>query len=468
MAMYESHRRGKRHVAARSSGRAPLRRWAAGGVAAAMLLAACGADDDGDDAPATEEDASDVAVGEAAGEIRFSFWGLPEEVSVQEQLKEAFEEQQSDVTVDLHHVSEAGEFVSQMLTQIAGGNPPDVHYIGETRVPSFADRGAILDLMPYVERDDLDLDAFFDRVITPVMDDEGHLWAFAKDTTAFMFYYNKTLFDEAGVDHPSIDWTWDDMVAAAEALTQDTSGDGRIDQWGLGLGTGWPTWVSAVLSNGGQILNEERNQCLLDQPEAYEAIQRMADLMHEDPIVAPSPEIITGMDVGTIDMFNGGQAAMFDAGRWGAFFAEGLDDAYEWGVAPFPYMSEPRTSALFVTLAIPHNASNPDAAWEFIKFVLSEEGQRINAATGLGLPVLEDLADDATSWLLEDEPEEHVEIYTESLAERAVDLPYHPQWDETIDEIAARELDTVWLGQRSAEDATAAICAEIDPIIADN
>jgi multiple sugar transport system substrate-binding protein len=385
MTTYQSHRAAEQGAVTQAV-RRPLQRWVAAGIALSLLLAACGPDDE-EELPAPDED-TDVAIeeAEAAGEIRYSFWGLPEEVSVQEELKAAFEEQQAEITVDLDHVAEAGEFVSLMLTQIAGGNPPDVHYIGEARVPSFAERGAILDLMPYVERDGLDLDAFFDRVITPVMDDDGHLWAFAKDTTAFMWYYNKTLFDEAGVDHPTIDWTWDDMVAAAEALTQDTTGDGRIDQWGHALGTGWTTWVSAVLSNGGEVLNEERNECLLDQPAAYEAIQNMADLMHEDPIVAPSPEIITGMDVGTIDMFNGGQAAMFDAGRWGAFFAEGLDDAYEWGVAPFPYMSEPRTSALFVTLAIPHNASNPDAAWEFIKFVLSEEGQRINAATGLGLP----------------------------------------------------------------------------------
>lgn len=397
--------------------------------------------------------------------IRYSFWGLPEEVLVQEQLEAAFEADHPNIDVQLDHVSIAGDFAANMLTQIAGGNPPDVFYLGEALVPSFANRGVLLDLTPFVERDGVDLSQYWEPTVDPVVDSEGHMWAFPKDNTPFMIYYNKRMFDEAGVAHPDVDWTWDEFVATAQQLTTDTDGDGDIDQWGIGADTWWAPYIATIYGNGGSVLNEDQSECLLTEPAATEAIQALANLLTGENAVSPSPEALTDMGVGTIDLFRSGQTAMFMAGRWGSFFIRELEDP--WGAVPYPYISTPSNITLFVNLVIPATSAHPEEAWEFVKFVTSEQGQRINSPTGLGLPVLRDLTSDGESWMLEGEPEENVEAYVTAF-ERARSLPFHAQWAETIDEIAARELDAVWRGQITASEVAPSICAQIAPIIAEN
>lgn len=397
--------------------------------------------------------------------IRYSFWGLPEEVTVQEQLKAAFEAEHPNIEVQLDHVSSAGDFPANMLTQIAGGNPPDVFYLGEALVPSFASRGVLTDLTPFVERDGVDLSQYWQPTVSPVIDGDGHMWAFPKDNTPFMIYFNKRLFDEAEIPYPDVDWKWDDFVATAQKLTTDNNGDGTIDQWGIATDTWWAPYIATIYGNGGSVLNDARNTCMLTEPAATEAIQALADLMNGENPVSPSPAALTDMGVGTLDLFKSGRTAMFMAGRWGSFFIQDVEDP--WGAAPYPYMKTPANLTLFVNLVIPTGSAHPEEAWEFVKFVTSEEGQRINSPTGLGLPVLRDLTSEGASWMLKDESEDNVKAYVTAF-ERAQSLPFHPQWAETIDEIAARELDPVWRGQSTAVDAAAKICEQITPIIAEN
>lgn len=429
-------------------------RAVAGTLAATVALAglvACsgGGDQDGG-----------VADGESTT-IRYAFWGVPEEVEVQEQLKAAFEEQNPDITVELDHVSDAGAFASNMLTQIAGGNAPDVFYLGEATVASFAHRGVLADLMPYVERDGIDLEQYVDATVQPLVNENNEMYAFPKDNTAMMVYYNKRLFDEAGVEYPSSDWTWEDMRAAAEALT--IRENGQIRQYGIDYGAGWTTYMPTAYSNGGSLFNEDFTASTYSDPATAEAIQMIADLWLKEPAVAPSPEAFADMGLNGTDLFLSGRLAMQLNGRWNAFFIRDLED--EWGVAPMPTIKEPKSASLFVTLAVPENSKNKDAAWEFVKFVVSEEGQRINSPTGLGLPVIEELLNDGSTWLLEDESPENADVYLESLTERAEPFPFHPQWSETIDEIAARELDAVWRGEATAAEAGERIDQQIGAVL---
>lgn len=404
-----------------------------------------------------------VALGQRRTQVQYAFWGLPEEVAVQEQLKATFEAQNPDIEIVLNHISLAGDFAALMLTRIAGGNPPDVMYLGEALVDSLAARNVLTDLTPYIERDGVDLGDYWEMSVQEVVDEDGRMFAFPKDNTPLMIYYNKELFDNAGLPHPSVDWSWDDFRAAAAELTVDGNGDGSPDQWGFVPGLWWGEYISAIYGNGGRALSADGTQCMLDESEAVEALQNLADLMHVEPIAAPSPEAMTNMGVGGFDLFNGGQAAMISAGRWGAFFFQPLEA--EWGVAPFPSMSTPATVMLYVNLVIPRTARQADAAWEFVKFVVSEEGQRINASSGLGLPVLKSVTADGESWLLPDEPREHIDIFTDSLQNRAQSLPFHSEFAETFDEIAARELDALWRGTSSAREVTSLICPEIESVL---
>ena len=144
-----------------------------------------------------------------SGEITFSFWGIPEEVAVQEAITEEFNKEYPNIKVNLDHVSGAADFNTTILTRISGGTAPDVFYMGEVMVPIYADKGVVEDLLPYAEQDSLDLSDYWDGVLSPAGYHDGHLWAFAKDCTPYMIYYNKDMFDEAGVAYPDSSWDFE-------------------------------------------------------------------------------------------------------------------------------------------------------------------------------------------------------------------------------------------------------------------
>jgi multiple sugar transport system substrate-binding protein len=388
--------------------------------------------------------------------IRYAFWGLPEEKDVQEKLKERFEELHPNITVKLEHI--AGDYMGPLLTQIAGGNAPDVFYIGEALVSNMADKGVLLNLMDYANADSFDFNDYFQATLEPVGYKEGNLWAFPKDNTPYMIYYNKDMFDKAGVAYPTPDWTWQDFEAKAKELT--VRKDGKTTQYGYAQDLGWTAYMTAIYSNGGTLMSDDGKSLTFDDPKTMEALQWYKDLMYKDGGVSPSPEGIQSLGVGQLDLFNSQKAAMLSGGRWISFFIRDLEA--NWGVVPFPKGNEEAASPfLFVTLASPKATKHPEEAWEFIKFVVSEEGQQINAATGLGMPVLKSVTEEG-SWLQEGESEEHIKIYTDALM-NAKSLPFHPQWAKTIDEIAARELDSFWRNKATIEDTVQKVLKEANP-----
>ncbi|HZG58520.1 sugar ABC transporter substrate-binding protein [Paenibacillus sp.] len=440
----------------------------------ALLLAACSSGGGGSTASEPPAASSDSKGGDAAQpapaadsgekvEIRYAFWGMPEEVAVQEALKKRFEELNPNITVKLDLVSSTGDFFAALLTQIAGGKAPDVFYIGEALVSSLASKDVLLDLMPYAQASGLDFSQYFPANLDPMGYQEGHLWAFPKDTTPYMMYYNKDLFDKAGVPYPTPDWTWDDFVEKAKALTIKAD-NGRVSQYGYAADLGWPPMITTIYKNGGTVMNDDRTAFTLDQPESIDAIEKTRRLMYEDG-VAPSPEGLQGLGVGNMDLFNSQKAAMISGGRWVAFFAQPLKA--NWGVVPFPAGKPGSPSPLlFVTLAAPKTTKYPEQAWKFIEFSISEEGQKIISSTGLGLPVRKSVLDEG-GWLLGNEPKEHIGIYRGEL-EKAASLPFHPEWAKTIDEIMWRETDTVFRNKASAADAVAKMVTEANKVLAES
>ena len=89
-----------------------------------------------------------------------------------------------------------------------------------------------------------------------------------------VFFYNKTLFQRAGVPEPTERWTWDDLLDAARKLTR---ADGS--QWGINVGTGFEgQLLTFIWSAGGDYINKERTRTTMDDPGTLEGLQWVADL----------------------------------------------------------------------------------------------------------------------------------------------------------------------------------------------
>jgi multiple sugar transport system substrate-binding protein len=226
-----------------------------------------------------------------------------------------FEDQNPGILVQLEAIA-GRDYYTRILTQIAAKRAPDVMNIGDDAVPSFVKTGAFLPLDDCLASLDFDPGVYLPGLLDPGTVD-GQLYFLPKDYSTLAVYYNKALFDAAGVSYPEDGWTWDDLLATAQALTQDTDGDGQTDIYGIQLPANWTTgfeyWVAAA---GGSLISEDGASYVgyMDSPESIRAAQFYADLYNEYA-VAPPPADLSAFGGGNSD-FDTGKAAMRLFGRW--------------------------------------------------------------------------------------------------------------------------------------------------------
>ena len=124
--------------------------------------------------------------------------------------------------------------------------------------------------------------------------------------------FNQTIFDQAGVAYPTMDWTWDDLIAACRKVTKDKNGDGKVDQWSLSL-TLWPESLESVLrSFGGHIIAPDGKTCTLDKPEVVAALTMYQDLIHKHKVSPTQADI----QEDEYKMFVAGAVAMLETDAW--------------------------------------------------------------------------------------------------------------------------------------------------------
>ena len=241
---------------------------------------------------------------------------------------------------------DATSYARKLPVMIASGTAPDLFEAGLERAASFgsyAEKGAYVDLMPLVERDGVNLDDWFPEVIASCYYD-GVLCNLPKKLNSpACVHINLDLFDAAGIPYPKRDWTWDDALVMARAMTKDFDGDGRIDQWGMS----WPLaqGVEPAIIRGWQWTRDEGRQINIDDPLFYESLQWMADLVHVEH-VAPSLEETEGAGLPGYLLFTTGKVAIQSGGRWQtAIYKREIGNRFRWDTIwmPVERLSEKRS-----------------------------------------------------------------------------------------------------------------------------
>lgn len=351
-----------------------------------------------------------------------------------------FEEANPDILVQLEAVA-GRDYYARLLTQIAAGDAPDIMQIGDDAVPMFVGKGAFLELEPFISGDyPLDLNIYLPGVLAPGQWN-GKQYLLPKDFSPLAIYYNKKLFDQFGVAYPTSNWTWDDLLTTAQALTKDTDGDGKTDIWGIQLPGAWTTgfeyWVAAA---GGRLIDAsggvETFVGVMDSPEVAEAVQFYADLYNKYK-VAPPPADLNLFGGGNSE-FDNGKAAMRIFGRWPQSGYKNNPNI-DLGVIN-PPAGKQRANVLFWGgFGIFSGSRNPEAAWRFLRFYVGEEGAQV--WKDWALPAVKSVAE--ASGQMQD-PIEGVWLEElNHLAPRAYVSTAH--WGEAADPALRKVLETVIL-----------------------
>jgi multiple sugar transport system substrate-binding protein len=319
-------------------------------------------------------------------EITFTMWGAPEELEVWQAVVDDFHTANPNITVKVD-VSDWDSYRTKLNTQVAGGTPPDVFAMDAPLYLDWQSRGALLNLKPYIDQTPGFLDNFYPQTLKAYELPDGY-YGLPRDFQTIVLFYNKDMFDAAGVKYPDDTWTYDDLKTAAKQLTKDTNGDGKIEQYGIWTDN-WDMelfWSAAIWANGGDIISADHSKTLIGDANALKAWQYI-DGLYDDGVI---PRPTASQEFGD-DLFQSKNAAMTTIGHWAVpgYVGSGI----KFGVAPMPKGPSGRaTSVNSAGFVVSNKSKNPDAAWEFIKFALSEAGQKRLAELGFAIPVLKSVA----------------------------------------------------------------------------
>ncbi|MFA5149251.1 MAG: sugar ABC transporter substrate-binding protein, partial [Candidatus Omnitrophota bacterium] len=346
-----------------------------------------------------------------------------------------------------------GSYVSKILTEIAGRAAPDIIASEVNMFVSFADKDVFLDLSPYVQKDSaFNLGDFFPEVVDRYTVN-GKVLSIPRDTAPMAcIYYNKKLFDEAGLPYPNDNWDWNDLLEKAKKLTK-VDKDGKVTQYGF-YSDMWPNFV---LSNGGKMVDSVKKptKCLLGSKESKEGLQFLVDLSQKYK-VSPTSNTFRNQGLGVIQMFMMQRVAMFHSGIWETPIVKKVKD-FDWDVAMFP--KGPNGIRKFATggtgYGILKSTKYPDEAWEVLKALSGDEGQIMLADSGLAQPANKKIAEGEHFALSTGVPL-NKKMLNEAVKMTVYD-PFHSKWREIRDLYIYPEFDLMFNGLKSVQDAVDAI-----------
>ena len=308
----------------------------------------------------------------------------------------------------------------------------------------YADNGILADCSDIV-----DTSNFSDISVANAEGSDGNIYGVPKDKDLVVLVYNKEIFDQAGVTYPDDTWTWDDLIEASEKIYEQTGKYGYMayahDQVGY--------W-NFVYQNGGRILNEDGTKAEYTEQATSDAIKFYVDMQNND--WCPTQEQFA--NTSATEQFFSGQGAMFFAGSWDLanLCSTYTDMNGKWDVAVLPKCPNPESGdgraviSNSVSYATAAEGKNKDTAMDFLKFLASEEGQKIQGESGVAIPAYNGLEDTWVNTFAEKgydiHPENIILMFDYSI--KYVNNPSRPSWEPKVEQAV---LD-IYAGNTSVDD----------------
>lgn len=290
-----------------------------------------------------------------------------------------FEKANPNIKINLI-VSPWEQFDPKLFTLFAAGTPVDVwaHW-GRSGFADFVHKGMVADQTPFIKADNYDLTVFAPGLVDIYKQNGKYLGMPLLTTFGTPMFYDKDLFQKAGVDNPPVDWgdpwTWDQFVEAGKKLTKD---------YGTPTGTYGINYTTNIqqlgyLGGGDAFLPEQYQTGLakttkLDSPEVLAGVQAVYDLMYTAKVM-PTPQLSSAMSSGNVDPFRGQKLGINVDGGWQYWNYKPLIHNFKWAVGADPKLKTNKNVTYTDAWLISSKSADPQAAWTFVKYLVSDEGQ---------------------------------------------------------------------------------------------
>jgi multiple sugar transport system substrate-binding protein len=414
--------------------------------------------------PAAAPPATEVPAPAAAEPVTltWAFWGSPEEAVSHKQVADAFMKEHPEIKIETWNAP-WNDYFTKIQSLWASGDAkavPDIAFLWPT--PKYAAEGVLENLDPYIQKSGYDLNDYWGGLLESAKY-QGSVYGLPRDNEVNILYYNKDLFDKAGVKYPDENWKWSDLLAAAEKLTVKDAG-GKVTQYALAMEGGkYSKWVN---QNGGAILDDYVNpsKCMLADPKSVAAVKLFADMMNQGYAMRDADLSQAGGDQA---VFQSGQAAMIiqNTSRVSGFNSAKMN--YDVAVVPIPEGGKRWNPAGGAAWVMSAKSDNKDAAWTFLQWLQSNNGgEKLYTERGEIFPALQSTASSPV-FMTDQPPANKKAIVAEAAASGVGGFGYFPEWDELDGTVISPAMQKIWAGEADPEKALPELCKQVDQFLKD-
>lgn len=352
----------------------------------------------------------------------------------------AFEEENSDVDVQVETVPYA-DYFTKLQTAVAGGTAPDTFELNYENFVTYAKNGSLAELSG------VDKGAY-QKALVDAYSSDGKQYGLPESFSNVVLFYNKTLFEQKGVELPTADWTWADEQAAAQKLT-----DKKAGVWGDYQPVTYNEFYKALAQTGGEFLSEDGKKATFDSPEGVKAANW---LVGKNGTTMPTEADGAGTPDFDSKLFADGKLAMWHSGIW--MFGALADVPFEWDIVVEPGDTT-KASAMFVNgVVVSAAAKNKDAAQKWLTFLTSSDTTtKTRLDTSWELPTIADQSK-LSSYLDQPKPANRQAVF-DSL--EASVLPPVIERQQEMQDAVTKELSEAAAGRKpvaqALKDAQAAV-----------
>jgi multiple sugar transport system substrate-binding protein len=380
----------------------------------------------------------------------YTYTATPNHLQDLDTIIQAFEKAHPNIKVKVEATAFA-DYFTRLQTQVSGGAAPDIMELNYENFVTYSSRGLLLDLAPYLKAENgFDPSIYYPRALQ-AFNYNNMQEALPETFSTSVLYYNKDLFDKAGVAYPTKDWTWTDAMAAAKKLNDPANG-----VWGIYSPIQFWEFYKKAAQNNCKFFSDDKTTVQIDSPECNAALDTMTSFIKEK--VMPTDAEMGG--VANEDMFKQGKIAMLVSGTW--MFTTFKDAPFKWDIQVEPGMATHATHFFSDGVAVFAASKHPAEAAEFVKFMTSSEDVvKVRLASNWDLPALNN-PDYFKDYLSQTPPANRQAVF-DSL-EFAIVPPTIARQSEMQDALT-RVLDQAHLGSMTAQQALTQAKTDIEPLL---
>lgn len=423
-------------------------------VMGAGLLTACGGSASKSSSAAAGSSSSAKAADSQKKDVALTLgmWNQ-RQVPAMQALCDEYHKANPNVTITLQSTpSKGNEYWTKLQAAAAGGTAPDIFWMNTVNLLNFVDAGMVLALDDTISQNKIDMTAFPTSLVE-MYKVNGKQYAIPKDFDTTAVWYNKEIFDAAKEPYPKAGWTWDDMVAVAQRLTNKASG-----VYGIAAPLDYQsTYYNTVPAAGGYIINKEGTAVGFDQQATKDGIQCWIDLIQK----GVSPDLATLTDTTADTLFESGKLAMVWAGSYMTneyTTTEGLGAKIDCVELP-TFKGKEGNVINGLGYSVYAKSKNAQEAQKFLTWVVSKEGMAVQGKLGLAIAAHKD----AQSYFEQAYAKYNMKAYI-SKASLATPLPRGKKIPQ-INDIQVKYLKLAWAGTQTLDEACKSITEESNALL---